>query len=164
MAKYLTGRVKRTPQDKLSTDRYNYLGLEEAEPNLGDPPGGASPGIPSGVRYQMVTLLSHPGKRFWVPIEGGLIPGSISVFDEGTLVGSLSSITQLNFVGTAVSAIAVPLGVAATIRVSPPGDPGDIQYVSSSYEFASENAFNYNETSNVLSVGGGLNVGTNEHF
>ena len=161
MAKYLTGRVKRTPQDKLSTDRYNYLGLEEAEPNLGDPPGGASPGIPSGVRYQMVTLLSHPGKRFWVPIEGGLIPGSISVFDEGTLVGSLSSITQLNFVGTAVSAIAVPLGVAATIRVSPPGDPGDIQYVSSSYEFASENAFNYNETSNVLSVGGGLNVGTN---
>ena len=38
MPKYLSGRVKRTPQDKLTEDRYLYLGLDQAEPNLGDPP------------------------------------------------------------------------------------------------------------------------------
>ncbi len=162
MAKYLSGRVKRTPQDKLSNDRFKYLGLDQAEPNIGDPPGlSGSPSIPSGTRFQIVSLLSHPGERFWVPIEGGLIPGSISVFDEGTLVGTLSSITQLNFIGAGVSAQATPLGVAATIRVSPPGDPGDIQYVGADHEFTAENAFSYNQISNVLSVDGGLNVGIN---
>ena len=162
MAKYLSGRVKRTPQDKLSEDRFKYLGLDQAEPNIGDPPSiSGSPNVPAGTRFQIVSLLSHPGERFWVPIEGGLIPGSISVFDEGTLVGTLSSITQLNFVGAGVSAQAVPLGVAATIRVSPPGDPGDIQYVGADYEFTAENAFSYNQISNVLSVDGGLNVGIN---
>jgi hypothetical protein len=162
MAKYLSGRVKRTPQDKLSEDRFKYLGLDQAEPNIGDPPSiSGSPSIPAGTRFQIVSLLSHPGERFWVPIEGGLIPGSISVFDEGTLVGTLSSITQLNFIGAGVSAQAVPLGVAATIRVSPPGDPGDIQYVGADYEFTGENAFSYNQISNVLSVDGGLNVGIN---
>ena len=38
MPKYLSGRVKRTPQGSLTTDRYQYLGLDQAEPNLGDPP------------------------------------------------------------------------------------------------------------------------------
>ena len=162
MAKYLSGRVKRTPQDRLSEDRFKYLGLDQAEPNIGDPPSiSGSPNVPSGTRFQIVSLLSHPGERFWVPIEGGLIPGSISVFDEGTLVGTLSSITQLNFIGAGVSAQAVPLGVAATIRVSPPGDPGDIQYVGADYEFTAENAFSYNQVTNVLSVDGGLNVGIN---
>ena len=162
MAKYLSGRVKRTPQDQLSEDRFKYLGLDQAEPNIGDPPGlSGSPNIPAGTRFQIVSLLSHPGERFWVPIEGGLIPGSISVFDEGTLVGTLSSITQLNFIGAGVSAQAVPLGVAATIRVSPPGDPGDVLYVGDDYEFTAENAFSYNQVSNSLSMDGGLNVGIN---
>ena len=37
MVKYLSGRVKRTPQDQLKEDRYQYLNLEQAEPNLSDP-------------------------------------------------------------------------------------------------------------------------------
>ena len=37
MPKYLSGRVKRTPQYKLTDDRYDFLGLEQTEPNLGDP-------------------------------------------------------------------------------------------------------------------------------
>ena len=36
--KYISGRVKRTPQDQLREDRYKYLNVEQAEPNLGDPP------------------------------------------------------------------------------------------------------------------------------
>ena len=35
--RYFSGRVKRTPQDQLREDRYKYLDLEQAEPNLGDP-------------------------------------------------------------------------------------------------------------------------------
>ena len=42
MAKYLSGRVKRDPQSALSADRYKYLDLKEAEPDLGDPLVGPS--------------------------------------------------------------------------------------------------------------------------
>ena len=35
--RYLSGRVKRTPQDQLKEDRYKYLNVEQSEPNLGDP-------------------------------------------------------------------------------------------------------------------------------
>jgi hypothetical protein len=37
MAKYLSGRSKITPQSELRDDRYQYLGVNQAEPNLGDP-------------------------------------------------------------------------------------------------------------------------------
>ena len=65
------------------------------------------------------------GKRYWIPVGGGLIPGSISVFDEGTLVGTSNSITQLNFEGAAVEAfvdVQNPTGhpgMAATVTVIP---------------------------------------------
>ena len=36
MLKYFSVRVKRTPQDQLKDDRYQYLNLEQAEPNLSD--------------------------------------------------------------------------------------------------------------------------------
>ena len=105
MPKYLSGRVKRRDQAYLSTDRYQFLGLEQAEPNLGDSPSlTGSPNIPAGQQYQIVSLIERPGERFWVPIGGGVIPGSISIFDEGSIVGTLNSITQLNFTGNAITA------------------------------------------------------------
>ena len=121
--RYLSGRVKRTPQDQLKDDRYKYLGLEQAEPNLADP--GTTPPVPSGQQYQLVAIPAFPGKRYWVPVGGGLIPGAISVYDEGILVSAASSITQLNFVGAAVTAAADPQhpsghpGIAATVTVIP---------------------------------------------
>ena len=129
MPKYLSGRVKRTPQNRLTDDRYQYLGLDQAEPNIGDPPSASgTPNIPPGQQYQVVSVLSNPGERYWVPIGGGIIPGSLSVFDEGSLVGTLSSITQMNFVGIAITANAVSLGVAATITVTPPGNNGSVLF------------------------------------
>ena len=123
MVKYLSGRVKRTPQDQLKDDRYQYLNLEQAEPNLSDPLIGDP--VPTGSQYQLVAVPGYPGKRYWIPVGGGLIPGSISVFDEGTLVGTSNSITQLNFEGAAVEA-AVDVqnpsghpGIAATVTVIP---------------------------------------------
>ena len=121
--RYLSGRVKRLPQDQLKDDRYKYLGLEQAEPNLADPI--TTPSVPSGQQYQLVAIPGFEGKRYWVPVGGGLIPGAISVYDEGTLVSAASSVTQLNFVGAAVTAQVDVMnpsghpGIAATVTVVP---------------------------------------------
>ena len=122
MAKYLSGRVKREPQDRLDPERYKYLGLASAEPNLGDP--STSPPVPAGEQYQLITVPSKPGERFWVPTGGGLIPGALSVYDEGSLVGAANSINQLNFIGAAVEATVEPQanghpGIMAKIDVRP---------------------------------------------
>ena len=123
MPKYLSGREKRRPQDKLTEDRYQYLGLEQAEPNLADP--ATSPGVPAGAQFQLVAVSGYDGRRYWVPVGGDLQPGSITIFDEGSQVSGTSSITQLNFVGAAVTAAAGVQspsghpGVAATITVIP---------------------------------------------
>ena len=123
MPKYLSGRAKRVPQDQLSEDRYRYLGLDQAEPNLSDPL--VSPSAPTGAQYQLVAVPGFPGKRYWVPVGGGLVPGAITIFDENSPVSSSSSITQLNFVGAAVTAnvsVQSPSGhpgIAATITVIP---------------------------------------------
>ena len=122
MAKYLSGRVKRDPQDRLDPLRYQYLGLASAEPNLGDP--STTPPVPAGEQYQLITVPSRPGERFWVPTGGGLIPGAISVYDEGSLVGSSNSITQFDFRGAAVEATVEPQanghpGIMAKIDVRP---------------------------------------------
>ena len=123
MVKYLSGRQKLRPSDKLTEDRYQYLGLDQAEPNLADPV--TSPGVPSGLQYQLVAVTGYEGRRYWVPVGGSLQPGAITIFDEGTPVSSASSITQMNFVGAAVTA-QVSLqnpsghpGIAATVTVIP---------------------------------------------
>ena len=123
MVKYLSGRQKRRPQDKLTPDRYQYLGLDQAEPNLADP--ATSPGVPAGAQFQLIAVSGYDGDRFWVPVGGELQPGAITIFDEGSQVSGTSSITQLNFVGAAVTSAAGVQspsghpGVAATVTVIP---------------------------------------------
>ena len=121
MAKYfsssvLSGKRRKPPRERIDEQRYRYLGLEHAEPDLGDPKvgpssEGANP-VKSGDQYIVVAVDGFPGERFWIPNQGGLIPGSISVFDETNLVGSLSSITQLDFLGAGVKA------TTQTVKVS----------------------------------------------
>ena len=121
MAKYfsssvLSGKRRKPPRERIDDQRYRYLGLEHAEPDLGDPrvgpsSEGANP-VKSGDQYIVVAVDGFPGERFWIPNQGGLIPGSISVFDETNLVGSLSSITQLDFLGAGVKA------TTQTVKVS----------------------------------------------
>ena len=103
MAKYLSGRVRRISQDRLSNDRYKYLELDQAEPNLGDP-SATSPNLPAGTQYQLISIIDNPGERYWIPVGGGLVPGSLTIYDEDYLVGGISSTTQLNFVGAAITA------------------------------------------------------------
>ena len=163
MPKYISGRVKRTPQSKLTDDRYTYLGLEQAEPNLGDPTLSL-PSVPVGQQYEMVSLVNHPGERYWVVKSGGIIPGSISLYDEGSLVGTANSITQVDFRGNAINVVADPYvdgvssGVAGTVTVRPPGDNGSVLFKESN-DFATSTDLVFNTTVGILTVGNGLDVG-----
>ena len=165
MPRYLSNRVKRTPQSGLSTDRYRYLDLDQAEPNLGDPevPGEL---IPVGTQYQVVSLLERPGERYWIPVGGGLIPGAISVYEEGiiTPAGGVSSISQLNFKGSAITVQGYlnpdgSPGIAATITVSPPGNNGGVLFKENN-DFATSSSLVFNSSVGILTIGNGLNVGT----
>ena len=105
----------------IDTDIY----LQEMLANLGDTPGAqGSPNLPTGEQFVVVGFLDRPGERYWVPKSGGIIPGSLSVFDEGTLTGGFSSTTQLDFRGLGVVAegtgtnTANP-GVAVTVTFAP---------------------------------------------
>ena len=168
MPKYLSGRVKRTPQGALSDDRYQYLGLEQAEPNLGDPTA-ALPSVPVGQQYQVVSIVNYPGERYWIQKSGGIIPGSISLFDEGSLVGTADSITQVDFRGNAINVVADPYvdgvstGVAGTVTVRPPGDNGSVLFKSSN-DFATSANLVFDTTVGILTVGKGLDVGIGGTF
>lgn len=121
MARLLSGRVGVTSFAGLSTDRnqivggqYTFLGLAEAEPNLGLPGDN-----------DQVLIGDADGTRRWdsVPPSGSV--SGITVQDEGiTPVGFAGSVTIMNFVGAAVTAIqtkqvvgGLEVGVA-TIRIT----------------------------------------------
>ena len=121
----------------------------------------------------MVAVPGYPGKRYWVPVGGGLIPGAISIFDEGSLVGTLSSITQMNFVGIAITANAVSLGVAATITVTPPGNNGSVLFKDNIFDpdansgvgtyrddFSTSSDLVFNSTVGILTGGKGYGTPT----
>ena len=162
MAKYLSGRFKKTPQSALSDERYRYLAVGDAEPNLGDPvfPGDSPP---VGQQYQIVSIEAYPGERYWVPISGGLIPGSISVYDENSLVGGPNSTTQLNFVGLAITAQGFRTGlpnpgVAVTITVFAPGNDQELLF-NSSNDFSTSSKLTFDSSLGLLTAGDKLNVG-----
>ena len=127
MAKYLSRRVIKTPQSRLTSDRYQYLGLNQAEPNLGDPPGDSPP---IGQQYILVAVDTDPGRRYWQQLPPGVLDRGITVRDEGTVVGLAGSITQLNFVGAGVTVVPVVPGgagiatviITASIQANEPAD------------------------------------------
>ena len=167
MPKYISGRYKKTPQSGLSSDRYRYLSPGDSEPDLGDPLSGPSiydpSTLPSGQQYILVNIEGQPaGNRFWIPNQGGIIPGSISVFEEGELVGGLSSTTQLNFVGESITATGVGganPGVAVTITFAPPGNENEILFVGAgATDFATDTRFTFDN--GILAAGDRITVGT----
>ena len=165
MSRYISGRYKKTPQSALPADRYRYLSPGDAEPNLGDTPGAqGSPNLPAGQQYILVGFIDRPGERFWIPNQGGIIPGSITIFEEGTRVGGLSSTTQLDFRGKAITAVGdgtntTNPGVAVTITVAPPGNESEVLFVGSGgTDFATDLKFTFD--SGLLAAGDRITVGT----
>ena len=68
--KYNSGRVKKFGQTGITSDRYEFLGLEQAEPYLGDPIVGVSSigvnPIPDGDQYVLMAVDGQVGRRYWV--------------------------------------------------------------------------------------------------
>lgn len=118
MAKFLSGRENVREFSGLSTDRHLYLGLDEAEPNLGYP--GEKSLVLAESYYTLVTIDNGTTyDRYWVTTPpSGLSAAGISVYDEGVLVGTANSVTKLNFVGRNVTATAA--GSISTITVLTP--------------------------------------------
>ena len=119
MGRLLSGRVGVTSYSGLSTERQqttgfpSFLGLEEAEPNLGLPADN-----------DFVLHGDVNGRRFWAASSGGggggTGSGAITVQDQGvTPTGFGGSVTTLNFQGNGVSVIEAKAntGVGGTIEV-----------------------------------------------
>lgn len=139
MAKLLSGRVGLTSAAGLTTDRYSFLSLSQAEPSLGNP---------SNNNYVLYSDIN--GLRYWGPnVPAGSING-ITVEDEGvTPVGYAGSITVMNFVGAAVTVTqstrvvsGLNIGVATVTVLTPPqqigigslisgASPGAVEYLNS---------------------------------
>ena len=120
MGRLLSGRVGVTSYSGLSTERQqtngfpSFLGLEEAEPNLGLP-----------ANNDFVLHGDINGRRFWAASSGGgggggTGSGAITVQDQGiTATGFGGSVTTINFQGNGVSVIEAKAstGVGGTIEV-----------------------------------------------
>ena len=163
MPKYLSGRVKRTPQGSLTTDRYQFLGLEQTEPNIGDPPEFDP--LPSGTQYQIVSFIERPGERFWVPVGGGIIPGALTIRDEGLIIPrtdanpnlGINSITDIDFVGAAITAVGFlnpdgSPGTAVTVTIFAPGENHGVIF-NNDGEFATSPYFTFDNSIGIGSVG-----------
>ena len=171
MYNYTSGRVKKESRVGLTSDRYEFLALNQAEPDLGDPlvgPSsiGANPSPPSvsGDQYLLVANKNNPGKRYWVAssqvLTGGLIPGSFTIFDDNIQVGAANSFNVFNLVGDIVSVDPVGSGVSdqtgiATIRFSlkAPGQTNQIMYHGSGNLIRAASGFVYSS--------GNIGIGSN---
>ena len=172
MGKLSSGRVKRTPQTGITSDRYEFLGLRQAEPNLGDPlvgPSsvGANP-IPVGSYYQLAAIGEQVGERYWTtPVGIGTTIGIVTVYDNGFLPNNaFQRIHGLNFVGAGVT-VEVPsidfigdVGIA-TIRIAVndilnQGDVGQILFNTTAGVVGGASNFYYNPISNNIGIGSTL--------
>jgi hypothetical protein len=169
MGKLSSGRVKRTPQTGITSDRYEFLGLNQAEPNLGDPlvgPSsvGANP-IPVGSYYQLAAIGEKIGERYWTtPVGLGTTLGIITVYDNGFLPNNaFGRIHGLNFVGAGVT-VEVPsidfigdVGIA-TIRIAVndilnQGDVGQILFNTAGGIVGGASNFYYDPLTNNVGIG-----------
>jgi hypothetical protein len=111
---FLSKRVKRRDPSGITSDRYEFLGLDQAEPDLGDPIVGPSSigtnpytGDLSNL-YVLVADSTGSGSRYWTKqtdiISGGIVsPGAVTIRDEGVIIGSANQISDINFIGSGVT-------------------------------------------------------------
>jgi len=169
---FLSKRVKKRPQSGITSDRYEFLSLDQAEPDLGDPlTGVSSVGIKpytGAVADLYVVASAGSGERYWTRqttlISGGVVtPGSITVRNAGTIVGAANQITDVNFVGSGVTVVnpatwvgagASSVDVQITITdVSVTGNTGAVPYKNNSGFLQGATDFVYSPTSTNVGIG-----------
>ena len=112
--RYLSGRVKIVNNAGLHSDRHLYVHPGEVEPNLGFYGEKTLPIADN--YYQLVTINNGTAyDRYWTDLPPQTLANGISIFDEGTLVGTANSVSKINFVGSAITATAS--GTISTITV-----------------------------------------------
>ncbi len=92
--KLLSGRVKTTPAANVTADRYDFLGLEQAEPNLGT---AAQDG------YVLIYDSNAPGKRNWS--SSSLLSGGLTAQSAFESANSASSYANSAFIVSNSAAI-----------------------------------------------------------
>ena len=153
MARLLSGRVGVTSYAGLSTHRNqtngfpSFLGLEEAEPNLG---------LPSNNEF--ILYANTNGERFWNAPASGTGGGSafgFTVQDQSvTPVGFAGSTTRLNFTGNGVFVTEAKenTGVGGTIQIG----VSTVHIQKNQLDFEDANDFTRNTGITTIRVGMGL--------
>ncbi len=172
---FLSKRVKKRAQSGITSDRYEFLGLDQAEPDLGDPLVGPSSIAANPFTGDVTNLYfvasDGNGKRYWTKqtdvVAGGVVtPGSITVRDEGVIVGSVNQVTDINFVGSGVTitspaswvgagSSSVDIQIAVT-DVTAAGSPGNIQYKGTSGFIQGSNDLHYDISNQRVGLGTNL--------
>jgi hypothetical protein len=174
MAEFLSKRVRKKDPLQLNEIRYEFLSLEEAEPDLGNPlvgPSsiGAKP-FPDGSAFILASFASSiRADRYWVPPSSltglglGVIPGAFTIRSNNSIVGLANSFTTLNFVGSGISVDQVGINAEdqtgiATVRVVYPGfgDVRSFQYHGDSGFLAGATQFVFNPNGNNVGIGSTL--------
>jgi hypothetical protein len=172
---FLSNRVRKKNQSGITSDRYQFLGLDQAEPDLGDPLVGPSSigvnpytGAIEDV-YILVADTSGSGKRYWSKqtnvIAGGVVsPGSITVRNAGDIVGAVNQITDVNFVGSGVTVInpaswvgagssSVDISITVTDVSLPSGPTGAVAHKDASGLLQGSSQFVFNPNNNSVGIG-----------
>ena len=167
---FLSKKVKRKSQTGITSDRYEFLGLDQAEPDLGDPLVGVSsigvnPYTGNTSDLYFVTSAGN-GRRYWTKqtdiISGGIVtPGSITVRNNGTIVGDASLVKDVNFTGTGVTVNVNPSigssGVTVQITVTDvtisSGSTGSIGFKGSNGLLQVASDLIYNPTTQRVGIG-----------
>ena len=169
---FLSKRVKKRSQSGITSDRYQFLSLDQAEPDLGDPLiGVSSVGIKpyTGAIADLYVIASAgSGERYWTQqtslISGGVVtPGSITIRNAGAIVGAANQITDVNFVGSGVTVVnpatwvgagASSVDVQITVTdVAVTGSTGAVPYKNSSGFLQGATDFVYSPTSTNVGIG-----------
>ena len=155
MARLLSGKVGVTSYAGLSTFRNqtdgfpSFLGLEEAEPNLGLP-----------VDNEFILYANTNGQRFWAAPPSGTGGGSafgITIQDQGvTPVGFAGSVTRVNFQGNGVFVTEAKenTGIGGTIQIG----VSTVHIQKNQLDFTDANEFSVSTGVTTIRVGMGLSV------
>ena len=106
MADFLSGKVKKTPPTNVATNRYKFLKLEDAEPDLGIAP----------VNNSLLTSNTS-GSRYWSTLGSGLSIADTAIFVAETTV-PIDTTLFLNSTSTTLSTVLKDLDIAIAENTS----------------------------------------------